>query len=837
MQIHQAMYGPDRGGHAFLRGSDTALVPTFKAIAWAADLPSTVPANVGWQSYLRGFTVDSYYVLIHTDPDKSATRTGMVVSRAAFIPLSGLADLDDMSPVARALREPLLEGQSLEPFVLKPGGAEDSRPDLNIPPLVASVANGLVKGKRLPLVHFGQQGFDDAMLDLWRRLPGELRAQLSFGLSFGPQDIEGRQVLVVSTPDVLSGRWVGFTAVSNTPDAGALTPAASALLNFSQGRQLREFAARLDYPLDSFRALSLVEQAHRAFSGGTSVQDRITAVRLLASLSKPNDKGLTVKAEALSHLVSQADNMTVSEVRSLRNLDLSAFPSPSVFWKMVEHWASNLVDYAGSDATIVGQILADAASKNAVNEWCNSIVAGIREALCLPQVSTALMHSIWEAFELAPLNEAQLLDLLKGNSQVETELCAAAPNNLSSSVAEALVDAAAQRRLWKVCGTVLAIRHAPVMAVERLLGLPFKSNDASGVVAALSRATPGQKVDAALRHDDARTTEVAGKACVQDQTLLRGFDIQEPVWFDILEVVLRQDASAFQAVPSSEQLIDSLISQALTGTGHPRIWKAVARMSLGNLVLAKGRAGVWAILPPEPRATMLKRTAEAWLERFARGLEDTSLLERELADAVEVFARESDFLRKTMKSAPGVAVRYIVYVQQESDGTVQNQIRDLAQNIPLGKLTLFDAESLGRAIRVRGWRACASAARDAARRRDDFTPVVRECQQLLGLFDRLALAWEINLSSSVTPDDLWALLEAEAARLYPNGPSDGEIWSRSGGSNEDLPNEGNGKARWHRCLKEVRAGKGVTPQRLLHQMRDDFSNNNALAWLTTQHFD
>lgn len=836
MLIHQALYGADRGGHAYLRGSDTTLVPIFKALAWAADLPSTVPANVAWQAYLRGLAVDSYYVLIYTQPDESATRAGMVVSRAAFIPLSELANLDDLSPVARALREPLLEGQSIEPFIVKAGEAEDNRPSLNIPSLVASAANGFVTGKQLPLVHFGQQGFDDAMLDLWRRLPGELRAQMSFGLSFGPQDTEGRQLLVVCTPDALSGRWVGFTAVSDTSDAGALTPAASALLNVSQGRQVRDFAARLDYPLDSFRALSLLEQAHRAFSGGTSVQDHINAVRLLASLSKPNDKGLTVKAEALRKLVSQADVMTMSEVRSLRNLDLSAFPNPSVFWKRVEHWASNDMVQAASDVTLAGQTLADAVSMNAVDEWCNSVVAGIREALGRPQVPEALMHSIWKAFELAPSNVSQLLDLLKGSSEVETELCAAAPDNLSSSVAEALVDAAAQRRLWTVCGTVLAIRHAPVMAVECLLGLPFKSKDASGVVAALSRATPGQKVAAALRHDDVRVTEVASRACVQDPTLLRNFDILEPVWFDILEVVLRHDASAIQAVPSSEGLLDALIAQTSTGTGQVRIWKAIARTFLGNLVAAKGRADAWAILPPEPRAAMLKKTAEAWLERFARGLEDGALLERELADAVEVFARESDYLRKTMRSAPGVAVRYIVEVQQGSDWTVQNSIQDLEKNVPLDGLTPFDAETLGRAIRDRQWRGCASAALSAARGRADFIPVIRECKDLLGFFERMSMAWEINLHSSVSPDDLWVLLESEAARLYPSGPSDGEIWSRSGGANEELPSEGNGKARWHRCLKDVRAGKGVTPQRLLEQMRGDFPNNKALAWLTKQHF-
>jgi hypothetical protein len=839
MQIHQALYGVERGGHAYLRGSDPAMVPTFKLLAWATDLPSTVPANVAWQAHLRGLAADAYFVLIYTKPDESATRAGMVISRAAFIPLTGLADLNDLSSVARVLREPLPEGQSLEPFSLTQGVAGDSGDSggsLGIAPLITSIADGLVKGKRLPLVHFGQQGFDGAMLDLWRRLPGELRAQMSFGLSFGPQDTEGRELLVVCTPDALRGRWPGFTEVSDTVGAGVLTPATAAVLDISRGRELREFATRLDYPLDSFRALILVEQAHRACSGGNTIQDRINAVRLLASLSKSKDKGLNVKAEALNYLVSQSDSMTVSEVRSLRNLDLSTFPNSSAFWEKVEHWAFKLVDYAASDATVAGQILADAVSMNAVDEWRHSILAGVCETLSRSQVPKALMHSIWKAVEMDPSNVRQLLELLKGSSQLETEFCTTAPNNLSLSSVEVLVDIAAQIGLWKVCGTILAIQYAPVMAVESLLGLLRNSKDDSGIVAALSRATPEQKVAAALYHDDPRVTVVAGEACVKCQTLLGGFNIQNPVWFDILEVVLQHDTSAIHSVPSSGGLVDALITQTPTGTGHVRIWNAVARTPLGNLVTAKGRAGVWAILPLEPRTRMLKKTAEAWLERFTRGLEDASFLERELAAAVEVFARESNFLRKTMMTAPGLAVRYIVEVQQGSDLTVQCLIRDLAHNVPIAGLTPFDAETLGRAIHDKKWSACASAAFSAARVRDDFIPVIRKCKDLLGFFERMSISWEIDVYSSVSPEDLWTLLESEATRLYPSGPCDSALWSRSGGADEDLSNEGNGKARWHRGLKKVRSGNRVTPQRLLNKMREDYYNNKALAWLTMQQF-
>ena len=836
MLIQQASYGPERGGHAFLGGSDGSMLQTFKGLAWVTDLPSTVPANVEWKPYLRTLTTESHCVLVHTRPDDSASRAGMVSSRAAFIPLSSIHELGDLAPLVDLLKLPVIDAQNLEPLVLQSSSVENGATACQeVSSLVAGIANALVAGSKVPLVHLGQEGFDDAMLDLWRRLPPELRPQLSFGLSFGPQDTFERNMLVVSTPASLRARWADFQVVNDETAKVELTVAASAMLNVSLGRGLREFASGLGYPLSSFRALGLVEQAHRAVTTGSSIEERINAVRLVASLAKSREQGAEVKAEALGRLISHANEITIAAARSLRNLDLSSFANSAQLWERLEQWAEGLSGAGLGIVSPMAHLIADAVSGNAVPDWCRAILSGLRQTLSNPSSSTTLLSAMWEACGLAEKHVAQVLALLGTAADAERTFCSVAPATVGAPLVDVIANAAAERGLWMLCGTVLAIRYPPAAAVAQLFSLSVTPKDATAVRAALRKATTATKVAIALQRDDARVTQVAGEACIEDRKLLATFDVHEPVWFDILEVALRQDPDAIHSLPSGPELVGALVNQEPSEQGRERIWQGIAKTPLGNLVGLKDRAAAWAVIPPQPRTAIMRQTAKAWLSRFVQGLEEASSLEPELAQAVRAYAKDSRFVVSTMKKNSTAAVRFVVEVQGGSDWDMQGFLDQLAREIPPGSLSAFDAESLGRAIQHRNWRTSASTALRLARTREDFVPVIRECKDLLGFVERISLAWEVNLQSTVSTDELWHLLESKAAELYPLGPTDGEIWSRAGGANEDLPTEGSGKARWHRCLKEVRSGKGVGPRQLLERMHEDFPHNKALEWMLRQH--
>ena len=86
-------------------------------------------------------------------------------------------------------------------------------------------------------------------------------------------------------------------------------------------------------------------------------------------------------------------------------------------------------------------------------------------------------------------------------------------------------------------------------------------------------------------------------------------------------------------------------------------------------------------------------------------------------------------------------------------------------------------------------------------------------------------------SHSVPEDDWFRALETIAAQLYPSGPNDRQIWSRSGGDTAQLEIERTAVAAWHSALRTLRLGGGgaeISPSSLVMGMLSDYPKNAAL---------
>jgi adenosylhomocysteine nucleosidase len=83
-------------------------------------------------------------------------------------------------------------------------------------------------------------------------------------------------------------------------------------------------------------------------------------------------------------------------------------------------------------------------------------------------------------------------------------------------------------------------------------------------------------------------------------------------------------------------------------------------------------------------------------------------------------------------------------------------------------------------------------------------------------------------------DDLWESLEQIVVQLYPKGPDDASIWSRSGGDQSSLAYSTSPRGAWHTALKTLRlggGGHGISPRSLFSRIREDFPSNHAVEQL------
>ncbi len=229
-------------------------------------------------------------------------------------------------------------------------------------------------------------------------------------------------------------------------------------------------------------------------------------------------------------------------------------------------------------------------------------------------------------------------------------------------------------------------------------------------------------------------------------------------------------------------------------------------------------------------------TAEGWLRRFERNPQFDLNVEPELETALVEDGRRVRFLDHLIPNGVAVGARFFAQLGRLTERQFLEWFDRIISRVGNGELLEPDGMALGQAIDARKWWSAAGRVARQAVYRHDLRPTLMACYELVGWVERSALYMAgVTYVPPPSEDDLWHLLEQTAVNLYPTGPEHDEIWSRAGGLLSKLPQAGNGQARWHGALRELRkGGAGILPGRLVAEMRRDFGGNYRVLWLASR---
>lgn len=819
MHIHKAWYGP-KGGHALLSSTAPGLA-VFRQAAWLTDLPGTVPTGLQWQPYFRTAIHDGYFVLVHTRCSRDTTRAGMVDSVAAFISMTELPLVPDLRELAANLRESH-DSDDRTPFV--PIAQAAAAPANVHHPLLLEMANALTSARQRPVIHIGQAGFDDIMLDLLQVIPKQLRREVLFSLSFSPEDT-GASV-AVSVPEELASRYPQGQVLSASSEPPS--PGVAALLNMPEGRPLLDFGEDAAFDLQSAKSLILLEQAFRLWESPAGVDDAIRLVRLLAAKSGDSQRASDVRKVALDRLTSTSGRWTPVDVLSMRNLQLQRFDT-STLTAAVEGWVRKRANQAAK--TEDDCHLFDQAARGAAQQkwWNTHVHAGYASAINDNDAGIAALA--WETIEKVPEGFEPVFALFDAEHRLQA-LASTAPAVLPSPVAAAVAQESAKRGAWQLCGVALAAAHAPALALSAVLKhAPPNGSRRIAIESALSRASPSDRIAIAVREDIEEVTGLAAGAVTVNPTLLCKFDWTSPVWFDILDKAVARSRNAAAEVPDRVQGLQTLIQR---GERSDRVWGPLARAGLADLSHVANRADAWKLIPRPLAAAILGLTAKGWLAGMLDGAVTIDGLEEPLRREASSALKDNILMASLAQKSPALFINIINELHPQSDYECVTLLDSLAGTTGY-RLAPAPATALGKLIRNRYWKSAAARAASYGRSRDDFLPVCRECLSTMSFWDSVPLSWRIGKPVQIPSDEAWQMFEETLAELYPQGPTHNEIWSRSGGKDEQLNSDGNGVAQWHRCIKQVRAGRGPAASELLRIAVRDFGGNPALQVLRDSH--
>ena len=741
----------------------------------------------------------------------------MVDSVAAFIPLSELPLVPDFATLANNLRE---SHDSVERTAFV-ANAEASEPPVNMKhPLLLELAGALISGRQRPAIHVGQSGFDDLMLSLLQVVPRPLRREILFSSSFTVEDSVAN--VAVAIPTELASRYPQKQLLSASDNS--ISTGVAALLNMPEGRPLLDFGEAAAFDLQSASSLILLEQAFRLWENPTGVSDAIGLVRLLAAKSGNSQQANEVRQSALDRLIKTSFKWKPTDILSMRNLQLERFDANRLS-NTLKDWILNRVDEVS--VTVDDCQLFDQAIRGAAQQvwWNTNVLAGYTDTI--KPKSFGIGCLAWETIDKHPESLLPVLNLFdaKGHLEILTHTVFL---GLSTTTIDAVAEESAKRGAWQLCGIALATRYGASRALLDVLKYsPPKTARYTAVESALSRATPSERIEIAIREDIEEVTILAVDVVKNEPILLRNFNWNSPVWFDILDKIVASHVNAGNEIESRTKGLQTIIQRS---ERSPRIWGPLVRAELADLLLVPNRELAWTLIPDSLVAKVVGQTARAWLAAVLDGQVSAAAIEEPLRSEVRSALKTGPFMASLAKNAHLNFIKIIDTLYPANDNECANLLDSLAHT-PAYRFPPAPAAAIGKLIQSRKWTSAASRAASHSSFRDDFLVIAKECVGVMGVWDSWAVSFRTGRPGQIPTDDAWKMFEDSLSELYPHGPTDQEFWSRSGGKDNQLIAEGNGLAQWHRCIKQVRAGLGPSASDLLHTALRDFSGNLVLKML------
>ena len=820
MRVEQALYGERSGGHSLLATSGDEV--RSNGIAQRLDLPDTAPPGVEWSPFLRGFPYRDLYVLSRTFRDTAASRGGMVFSHALLMPLDEMVKTADLGPLLNLLATSDGHRPDAKPVQLVRTETQ-ARQAIDL----METAEVLVASRQLPVVRLGHVGFDDLVAALWAHLLPEIRRGFAFRLSFAPRDlVETPMPVLVCTPPAMASHWSEYPVIRLAGRHREPSSLAAAILcGDAKAAPLREFMQEIGVKPAAFSELRLVEQAHRFDVDEARLERRVGSLRLIEKLSPDagvGKEGKDVRVQRLCGLVRVA---RAEDVRLLRNLRLSAFPSPNRIWKALETWVVENTYPPDQDVETLS-VFEDATSRNAaLPEWRGAVLGGLSAAARSPRSSFAT--AFWRWLQIRPEVVVAVFRHVPVEADVEESLVTVMPPKLDEAAAERLAAPALSRRWLCLHGALLSASCPALEAARRQILVDTEPSFVKGLQSALREATPRDFVQCALEMKDPRMLRLGGEAVAQEPSLLAEVELTEiraqAIWREALAI----DPESWRGLADPGAALYSILDRLLdSGETDPMLLERLSDTPVADILTYPRREEIWSRIDGVALQNFRTATAEGWLREATSG-RDPLVIEHALRISVLEGDQLDPALDALIPTQVGTALRIVAALPEYGQQRFLLLIRTLTSRAT--SLGAPDTEGIGRLALERRWGDVAANLVGLYKRgRRDLKPALRACSSMLGFWERLSLGLV-----PVSESEKWVRLQDLGAALYPGGPDVDGLWERAGGDDADLPTGGDGRARWRGAVRNIRNGKGPIPSALLAQMQKDFPNNARIPHLAS----
>lgn len=825
--VHHALFGDVGGRHGVIACSRD-VDPLIEAIRARSDLAPNRPAHVPWTAYTTGIRIEDVFVVMRTVPAPEASRSGMVLTHAAFLPIQEVVALDDLGCLLSALPEVTRRDAVLAPT------------ELGAPPPPMELAAGLYEAlltvaatidPTQPLGWIGSDGVEDAARAVWPFLAPEERAAFSLSFAFSPKSIligAERGLALVRTPRSLRDRWANHTVIDpQSPPAVAPSPTVAALLGREGGEEVRAAMEALGLTRPHLSDHAVLEVAASYLSTFERGQNSPMAVQTLAravgKLAPGPTRGQPLKTRIASALAD--GTRSAEDILGLRNLDLSPFSNgANVLGLAASTWMNSALTGSAGRAGSDVEVLKKGLEPDAPSDWSRAVQKALSRALRSWQRGYAA--PVWSWWKEDGGLVEKVIAQTRPAASVERDLVDAAPDDLPHP--DRLRLSALQHGMLLLHAHAVSDESPTAEAFAAQISADPDGTNLTALDHIAMRVEERETVLAAVhRPEHEHLVGLAGAAARRRPNALLNLDASEEGWRAVWASAVEHGAGVWAGVPDPPHQRDALFQQDDQPTRT--LLTAIADTEFADLLDHPERRHLWKRIPADLRARFVTATADAWVKRLQTGGDVEWSLERELADAVFDPDRNGTLFDPNRPGAVRQAVEAFSRSPSLDQAAFLKWIQRLAEGPPLSK---SDAVLLGSLVAQQRWKRAAGAIfKKADWGRQDFWDAVAQFSSLLSFLQKGLFQFKSG-SRDVSEGDWWSMLEEAAVDLLETASDLEYVWERAGGRVADLKSSGSGKSRATHAVSLVRKGKGVRPSEFLDALREEYSSNNNLEILS-----
>lgn len=838
---YRATYGDSNGAHGLLN-SAAEIKSAAESIQIFTDNARQQPGKFFPQPFYRGLPQDDYYVVIKTHPDETASRAGMVFSEALFYPLDEAILVSDFSALLSAFSADLAEAKKskLTEFFILPETSE-KRMELGIPNGLISLLNVLIAGDSTnPPVWIGQENFIEILTALWNRVPETFRKNFFFRFCYVPQEFDRFPPVLIYTPTELAARWVQYPRVQ--PQAENEQPQSEAvayLLKNDEGRNLKEFLTASEASIKDWQSLKMAEECASYIEKLNSNKITISEFRGLlarvAVLSPDENQGAEYKAKLFEKFCRMnSEKGSFEDVFALNNFALQSFPKSSdALLKNVKEWL-NINFWKLTPENLLK--LLNKSKETGANIWGKGVIDSVKAMVGrLNQNNLTTLWKWWQAddrvFDLVS-------DYLPSAKQIDSLLSEFCPRVLNKPLGVKIKEFAQKEKFWQLHAAALTTYLPPVQAIaEQLKTEPAKTAKTGGGLQILfERISLETILEEILKIADERLLQPLAERIVKNARLLRKIDLTKNVWQDLTLLMLENNAVSFwKNLPKPEeniyQIFDLLISCDLIKT---EIIRFIADSDFSDVSRYPKRKLIWQYLSFDVQTKFLAATAEAWWKDFNEHVNSGDIPEQPLLDYLWTDNKIENQIRGGENPVNELLKVYKVFPGLSEEYFIKKLSIALHLQTHIDQVT---AIRLGKYIYSRNWYRSAKEILRLAEeenRRDLFV-VLRECKSLFYFWDRYLSSILSNIfEDRLTWEDWWKAFKELLFERYGDGPSQSNIWNKSGGHNSDLLKKVSGREAWEDAIQKLLAGKAgskINTPKLLEEIQHEYPSDDKIKLL------